>query len=62
MNILKAIRVLHGFSQEELAQRVDRSQAWLSKVETGKLLPQREEAEKMAEALKHDLADLLRVA
>ena len=62
LNFLKVIRMLHGFSQEQLARKVGRSQGWLSKVENGKLLPQREQAEKMAEVLKHDLVDLLHAA
>ncbi len=59
MHFLKAIRILHGLKQQELAQKVDRSQPWLSRVENGELLPQRKEVEKMARELKTDLASFL---
>ena len=54
MNTLKAFRILYGLKQEELARIVGRSQPWLSLVEGGKLLPQEDEAEKIAKALKID--------
>ena len=56
MNTLKAFRILYGLKQEELARIVGRSQPWISLVEGGKLLPQREEAKKIARALKVDPA------
>ncbi len=59
MHFLKAIRILHGLKQQELAQRIGRSQPWLSRVENGELLPQRKEVEKMARELKTDLASFL---
>ena len=59
MHFLKAVRVLHGLKQQELAQRIGRSQPWLSRVENGELLPQREEVEKIAKELKTDLASFL---
>ena len=62
MNTLKITRVIHGLKQEDLAQQIGRSQSWLSRVESGKLLPQRAEAEKIAEALSHNLSDLLHAA
>jgi transcriptional regulator with XRE-family HTH domain len=40
---LKAARVLYGFKQSELAKAVGRSQAWLSLVESGKIIPQNTE-------------------
>jgi len=52
MNILKAVRVLHGLRQKDLAYKVGRSRSWLSLVENGKLEPQREEAEKIAKVLR----------
>ncbi len=57
MNTLKAFRILYGLKQEELARIVGRSQSWVSLVEGGRLLPQRNEAEKIARALKVDPAD-----
>jgi len=56
MHFLKAVRILHGLKQKELAQKVGRSQPWLSRVENGELLPQRREVEKIAKELKNDLA------
>ncbi len=55
MHFLKAVRVLHGLKQQELAQKIGRSQPWLSRVENGELLPQREEAEKISDILGMDL-------
>jgi|WetSurMetagenome_2_1015567.scaffolds.fasta_scaffold1106696_2 DNA-binding XRE family transcriptional regulator len=49
---LKSIRVLYGLKQSELAAHIGRSQTRLSFVESGKLLPQPEEARKIAEILK----------
>ena len=54
MNILKGLRVLHGLRQKDLARKVGRSRPWVSLVESGKLDPQREEAEKIAEVLRID--------
>ncbi len=56
MNALRAFRVLYGLNQEELARIVGRSQAWVSRVERGQLLPQREQAKKLAKVLKVDPA------
>ena len=54
MSILKAVRVLHGLRQKDLARKVGRSRPWVSLVENGKLDPQREEAEKIAKVLRID--------
>ncbi len=54
MNILKALRVLHGLRQKDLAYKVGRSRPWVSLVESGKLEPQREEAERIAKVLRID--------
>ncbi len=59
MHFLKAVRILHGLKQKELARKVGRSQPWMSRVENGELLPQRKEVEKMAKELKIDLASFL---
>ena len=56
MNALRAFRVLYGLNQEELARIVGRSQAWVSRVERGQLLPQKEQARKIAKVLKTDPA------
>ena len=55
MNILRSIRVLYGLRQKDLAYKVGRSRPWVSLVESGKLEPQREEAEKIADVLGVDL-------
>jgi len=36
---LKAERVLHGLTQAQLAERLGRSQTWLSELERGQLQP-----------------------
>ena len=54
MNILKGLRVLHGLRQKDLAYKVGRSRSWMSLVESGKLEPQREEAERIAKVLRID--------
>ncbi len=59
MNFLKAVRVLHGLKQQELAQKIGRSQPWLSRVENGELLPQRREVEKIAKESKTNLTSFL---
>jgi transcriptional regulator with XRE-family HTH domain len=50
--VIRARRAYLGLSQAALAEAIGRSQTWLSKVELGKLLPQREQQEKLALVLK----------
>jgi transcriptional regulator with XRE-family HTH domain len=52
--VIKALRVLAGLRQVDLAEAVDRTQAWLSYVESGRLIPQRAQANKIAEILRAD--------
>ncbi len=54
MSFIRAVRVLEGFNQETLGKQVGKSQSWVSRVESGKLLPEREEAERIAEVLRID--------
>jgi len=56
--LFKAVRVFRGLTQCELARTIGRSQPWLSQVESGKRLPQPEEARKLAEILKITEADI----
>ena len=48
---LKSMRVLHGLKQSELAKAISRSQAWVSLVETGKLIPQPEQLRQIRKIL-----------
>ncbi len=54
MSFIRAVRVLEGFNQETLGKQVGKSQSWVSRVESGKLLPEREEVERIAEVLRID--------
>ncbi len=54
MSFIRAVRVLEGFNQETLGKQVGKSQSWVSRVESGRLLPEREEAERIAEVLRID--------
>ncbi len=54
MSFIRAVRVLEGFNQETLGKQVGKSQSWVSRVESGKLLPERREGERIAEVLRID--------
>ena len=54
MRQLKAARALSGLRQVDVAQAVNRTQAWMSLIETGRLLPSRQKAIEIARALDQD--------
>ncbi len=54
LRLLKALRVLRGMKQDDLAAAVGRSQTWVSFVETGRILPAPEQTRKIAQALDLD--------
>jgi transcriptional regulator with XRE-family HTH domain len=51
-NWLKEQRERMGITQEELAAKLDKSQSWISQVETGRNVPSAEEAAALAYFLK----------
>lgn len=52
---------MHGFSQEELAEKIGVSRQTLSKYETGESLPDIERCKLLAEVLDVSLDDLVRL-
>jgi len=48
---LKSARLYAGLSQQELAVKVKRTQAWVSQIESGNYYPQAREAEKLSKIL-----------
>jgi len=56
---VKAARVEKGLSQEELAARIDADQAYVSRIETGRMNVTLETADQIAEALGVGLEMLL---
>lgn len=54
MNLLKVMRAANNLSQQNLANQVGKSQSWISRVEGGRLLPEREQARKIAQVFRHD--------
>ena len=56
---VKAARVEKGLSQEELAARIDADQAYVSRIEAGRMNVTLETAEQIADALEVELEMLL---
>ncbi|MEL6818211.1 MAG: helix-turn-helix transcriptional regulator [Pseudomonadota bacterium] len=56
---VKAARVEKGLSQEELAMRIDADQAYVSRIEAGRMNVTLETAEQIADALEVELEMLL---
>lgn len=56
---IKSIRLLRGFSQEYLAQLVNKSQNWIQKVESAQIELSIENIEIIANALEVDITTLL---
>ncbi|NMP21864.1 helix-turn-helix domain-containing protein [Sulfobacillus harzensis] len=48
MNRLRELRIKHGLTQAELAQRVNRSKYFISHIENGHALPGRETLKELA--------------
>jgi len=57
---LRALRILAGLNQKQLAETADVTQPYISFIETGKAIPTREIREKLAAILKVDSAELFR--
>ena len=55
---LKNARVLAGIKQRDLAAAIQRSQTWLSFVESGRIAPDSEMRRKIAEALGQEVGFL----
>jgi len=53
---IAALRVLKGMTQRQLAVSLNRSQTWMSFVESGKLSPQVREQEKIRDVLSPEVA------
>ena len=56
---LVSVRKMHGFSQDELAEKIGVSRQTLSKYETGESLPDIEKCKLLAEVLDVSLDDLV---
>lgn len=56
---LVSVRKMHGFSQDELAEKIGVSRQTLSKYETGESLPDIERCKLLAEVLDVSLDDLV---
>ena len=56
---LVSLRKMHGFSQDELAEKIGISRQTLSKYETGESLPDIEKCKLLAEVLDVSLDDLV---
>ena len=56
----KAVRLLRGMSQGDLADRAAIARPWLSRIETGRVNPTPEEQKAIAKALRIPVDSLLR--
>ena len=57
---LRALRLKHEWSQEELAYRVGMAASYLSEVETGKKEPCLRKIDELAQGLRVSLAQMMR--
>ncbi len=58
MRALRAARVMSGFTQEDLAAAIGKQQAWVSLVESGRMLPTKNEAAEIARVLRAETHEL----
>ncbi len=58
MRALRAARVMSGFTQEDLAEAIGKQQAWVSLVESGRMLPTKSEAAKISKVLRAETHEL----
>ena len=56
--LLRSARNLRGMTQDDLAEKIGRSRAWVSFLETGKIIPPRQKLYDVATALGMDAATL----
>ena len=58
MRSLRAARILSGFTQEDLGAAIGKQQAWVSLVESGRMLPTKSEAAEIAKVLRVETHEL----
>lgn len=58
--MVRELRAKAGLSQSELAERLDRPQSWVSKIEVGERRLDIEELRQLCEALDIDLVNVVR--
>ena len=58
-DFIKYLRKGNGYSQDELADRVMRSQDWMSLVETNKIEPNTEDIKLISKALHEPILEIL---
>lgn len=58
-DFIKYLRKGNGYSQDELADQVMRSQDWMSMVETNKIQPNTEDIKLMSKALHEPILEIL---
>ncbi len=58
MRALRAARVLSGFTQEDLGAAIGKQQAWVSLVESGRMLPTKSEATEISKVLRVETSEL----
>ncbi len=58
MRALRAARVLSGFTQEDLGAAIGKQQAWVSLVESGRMLPTKSEAAEISKVLRVETDEL----
>ena len=59
MRALRAARVLSGFTQEDLGAAIGKQQAWVSLVESGRMLPTKSEAAEISKVLRVETHELV---
>ncbi len=58
MRALRAARALNGLTQEDLAEAIGKQQAWVSLVESGRMLPTKNEAAEISKVLRVETDEL----
>ncbi len=58
MRSLRAARVLSGLTQEDLGAAIGKQQAWVSLVESGRMLPTKSEAAEISKVLRVETHEL----
>ncbi len=58
LRALRAARALSGFTQEDLAAAIGKQQAWVSLVESGRMLPTKSEAAEISKVLQVETHEL----
>jgi len=58
MRALRAARVMSGLTQEDLGAAIGKQQAWVSLVESGRMLPTKSEAAEISKVLQVETHEL----